>query len=191
MIEENNVNSLKNPMRKEMQKSIDHLQHELTKLRTGRAHASLIEDIPVSCYGDQTMALKGVASISVPEARLLLVQPWDKGLLHNVEKAIKVSGLGLTPTSDGDYIRIRLPDMTTERREELVKILGKKLEECKVDIRNRRKDFNNIIRDAKTKKTISEDFYNRLGDVLQEVTDEFCKQAEDICKKKKEAITTV
>lgn len=189
-LEENNIESLKQPMRLEMEKSIHHLEHELTKIRTGRAHTSLIEDVRVSCY-DQEVTLKSIATIAAPEARLLTIQPWDKNLFPHIEKAILISGLGLTPINSGDFIRIQLPEMSSARRDEMVKLLGKKLEETKVSIRNVRKDFQNVIKDAKAAKTISENFCNRLLDVLQEVTDQYCKQAEVVCKKKSDEITTV
>lgn len=191
MLEENNVESLKRPMLVEMAKPIAHFEHELTKIRTGRAHTSLIEDVQVACYGQQMMSLKAVASIAAPEARLLTVQPWDKGTVASIMKAISDSGLGLTPIQNGDVVRIQLPEMTVTRRDELLKLLGKKLEECKVSIRNVRKEFNNVIKDSKAAKTISENFYNRLLDVLQEVTDQFCKQADALGKKKQDEITTI
>lgn len=190
-LEENNVESLKQPMRIEMNKPIAHFEHELTKLRTGRAHTSLIEDVMVVSYDQQTLPLKALASLSAPEARLLTIQPWDNGVLGAIEKAIQVSGLGFVPINDGKMIRIQIPEMSSSRREELLKVLGKKAEECKVAIRNVRKEFNNIIKDAKASKAISENFYNRLCDVVQEVTDTYCKQVDTLAKKKQDEITTV
>lgn len=190
-LEENNVESLKQPMRLEMNKAIAHLEHEISKLRTGRAHTSLIEDVPVVCYDQQTMPLKAIASIAAPESRLLTIQPWDKGVLGSIEKAIQISGLGLVPINNGEMIRIQIPEMSTSRREELIKVLGKKVEECKISIRNVRKDFNNDIKTAKANRTISENFFNRLNDVLQEVTDTYCKQADSIGKKKHDEIILV
>lgn len=190
-LEENNIESLKQPMRLEMSKAITHLEHEISKLRTGRAHTSLIEDVPVVCYDQQTMPLKAIASIAAPEPRLLTIQAWDKGVLGSIEKAIQISGLGLVPINNGEMIRIQIPEMSTSRRDELVKVLGKKVEECKISIRNVRKDFNNSIKTAKANKTISENFFNRLNDVLQEVTDTFCKQADTIGKKKHDEIMHV
>src|SRR5205823_3084154 len=125
----------------EMQKAIKHLEQELLKVRTGRAHPSLIEDLPIEYY-EQTIALKGLAAIAAPEPRLLTIQPWDVGAIPVIEAAITHSDLGLTPINDGKIIRIQLPFMTATRREELIKLLGKKIEECKVSIRNIRKDFN-------------------------------------------------
>jgi ribosome recycling factor len=190
ILEENNIKSFQNPMEVEMQKAIKHLEHELVKIRTGRAHPSLIEDLPVEYYG-QVMVLKGLAAIAAPESRLLTIQPWDVSAMSAIETAITTSDLGFVPVNDGKIIRIQLPFMTSTRREELTKLLGKKIEECRVSIRNVRKDFNNLIRDAKQDKKISENFFNRLGDVLQTVTDKFCKLAETIGEKKEQELAHV
>ena len=190
-IVENDVKSFQQPMEAEMTKPIEHFERELAKIRSGKAHTSMIEGIMVSCYGQSPTALKNVASLSAPEARLLTIQPWDASVIDDIEKAIKQSDIGITPANDGAVIRLQLPNVSTERRTELVKILHKKLEECKVAIRNVRKDFNNIIRDAKKDKTISENFFSRLSDVLQTVTDKFCERAEQLSKKKESDILAV
>lgn len=190
-LEENNIKSFQEPMEAEMTKAIKHFEKELIKIRTGRAHTSLVEDMPVACYGQAPTPLKGLAAIAVPEGRLITIQPWDTSIIATIEKAIEESDLGLKPINDGKIIRLQLPQMTSARREELIKLLGKKLEECKVGIRNIRKDFNNFIRDAKQDKIISENFYSRLADVLQTVTDKFCANAEQHSEKKKVEITTV
>lgn len=190
-LEENNIKSFQEPMEVEMIKAIKHFEKELVKIRTGRAHTSLVEDLPVSCYGQSPMALKGLAAIAAPEARLVTIQPWDTSIISTIEKAIEDSDLGIKPLNDGKVIRLQLPQMTTARRDELIKLLGKKLEECKVGIRNIRKEFNNFIRDAKQDKSISENFYSRLADVLQTITDKFCANAEQHAEKKKLEITSV
>jgi ribosome recycling factor len=190
-LEENNIKSLQEPMEVEMHKAIKHFEKELVKIRTGRAHTSLIEDMLVSCYGQQASPLKNLAAIAAPEARLLTIQPWDVSIVGDIEKAIAESDLGLTPINDGKIIRLQLPQMTSARREELTKLLGKKLEECKVGIRNIRKEFNNSIRDAKQDKVISENFYSRLTDTLQTITDKFSASAEQQAEKKKVEITTI
>src|SRR5204863_4361658 len=107
-------------------------------------------------------ALKGMAALAAPEANLITIQPWDSHTIGDIEKAINASSLGINPVNDGKLIRLRLPQMSSQRRDELGKILGKKAEEAKVAIRNVRKDFNNLIRDAKAEKTVSENFYTRL-----------------------------
>lgn len=178
-------------MNNEMANTIVHFDRELIKLRTGRAHTSSIEDIPVICYGGSPMPLKSIASLAAPEVRLLTIQPWDTSILDEIEKAILNSDLGLTPHNDGNIIRLQLPEMSTSRREELLKVLGKKLEECKVAIRNVRKEFHNFIRDAKKDKSISENFFNRLNDTLQKITDTFIEKADQMSKKKVEELTTI
>lgn len=169
----------------EMIKSIKHFEHELVSLRTGRAHPSMVEDIKVSCYGGETeMPLKSLASISTPEARLIVIQPWDQGVVPDIERAVTESELGATPQNDGNLIRIILPEMSSARREELQKVLSKKLEECRVSIRSVRKNLQNLVRDTQKKKEISEDFAKRLNDLLQKTTDKFIKQAEEMSTKK-------
>lgn len=191
ILEENNIKSFQNPMEEEAQQSIKHFERELAKIRTGRAHTSLIEDLMVACYGGQAVPLKSLASIAAPESRLLTIQPWDSSVIPAIESAINSSDLGLTPLNDGSLIRLQLPQMTSARREELLKILHKKLEECKIGIRNTRKEFNNILKEAKQQKKISENFFNRLEDVLQQVTEKFYKIAEEHSTKKEKDIVTV
>lgn len=175
----------------EMTKPIKHFETELLKLRTGRAHTSLVEDIAVSCYGGTTFVpLKQLASLAAPDARLITIQPWDASIIGDIERALTSSDLGLRPVNDGAIIKIVLPEMSTSRRDELVKILHKKLEECRVSIRNIRKDFQNLIRDGKKDKKISEDFHNRLIDVLQKTTDAFIEVAEKLGAKKEQEITS-
>ncbi len=187
---ENDIKSLQSPMETEMQKVIEHLEKEILKIRTGRAHSSLVEDVLVAAYGDNPVPLKSIAVIAAPEARLITIQPWDKNCLDPIIKAIHTAQLGLTPMSDGEFIRIRLPEMSSHRRAELVKTLGKMVEESKVAVRNIRKDFNNMIRDAKRDKTISENFHNRLMDVLQKVTDTFIDKIDAVNKRKESEITS-
>lgn len=188
---ENEIDSLQAPMKEEMAKSIEHFERELIKIRTGRAHTALIEDVPVSCYEQAPAPLKNLATLAAPDARLLTVQPWDANIIADIEKALIASPLGITPINDGTIIRIQLPEMSSSRRDELVKALGKRLEECKVAIRNTRKDFHNLIRDAKRDSAISENFHNRLNDVLKKVTDSFVEQAEKMSDRKKVELTTI
>ena len=188
---ENDVKGFQNPLEAEMNKALRHFESELLKIRTGRAHTSLIEDIRVSTYGGNPMPLRQIATVSAPEARLLAVQPWDNGVLDDIEKALRASELGLNPVNDGTLIRITLPEMSTNRREELIKLLGKKLEECRIAIRNVRKEFNNLLRDAKKDKKISENFFSRLSDALQSSTDKLIESAESLADKKEKEIKTV
>lgn len=169
----------------EMTKCIKHFEQELLSIRTGRAHPSMVEDIKVSCYGGETeLPLKSLATISTPEARLIIIQPWDQSTTSEIEKSLSESELGVTPQNDGNVIRVILPEMSSSRREELKKVLGKKLEDCRVSIRNVRKHYHNFIRDTQKAKEISEDFSKRLNDLLQKTTDKFIKQAEDLSAKK-------
>jgi len=187
-IEENNTKTFETALDTEMINSIKHFEGELIKIRTGRANTAMIEDIKVACYGQAPMPLKTLAVLGAPDSRLLTIQPWDASIIQDIEKAISESGLGLAPENDGKIIRLRLPEMSTSRREELVKILHKRLEECKISIRNIRKIFNNIVRDHKKDKKISEDFSHRLDDSLKKITDKFTDKAEQLCVKKEQEI---
>lgn len=183
ILEENNPKKLEVPCKDEMSKAITHFEKELTAVRTGKAHTSLVEDLKVECYGS-SMKLKEVASIAAPDSNIITIQPYDQSVTSDIEKAITTSHLGVNPQVDGHIIRITLPQMTSARRDELVKVVGKKSEDAKVAIRNVRKDMLNIIRDNKKSKTISEDFEKRLMKLLQELTDKFVAQIVDLSNKK-------
>ena len=159
---ENDIKSFQNPMEAEMQKVIKFFDGELVKIRTGRAHTSLVEDIPFVGYTGQTMTIKQAAVISAPESRLIVIQPWDPSVIEGIKKGITNSDVGLTPVNDGKIIRLQLPEMSTSRRDDLIKVLGKKANEAKDRVRKVRKDFNNLLRDAKKDKKISENFFSRL-----------------------------
>ncbi len=167
----------------DMQKHIQHFEKELQKIRTGRAHTSIIEDIKVFAYGSM-MPLKDLASLAAPDVQLLTVQPWDTSIIPEIEKAIQTSDLGVTPTTDGPIIRIVLPKMSSSRRDELTKVLSKRLEECKISLRNVRKDVHTAIRDAEKDKKVSEDYSKRLQDLLQKITDKVTTAAESMASKK-------
>ena len=188
---ENDTKSFEQAMKAHMQSAIKHFEGELIKIRTGRAHTSLIEDIQVVAYGGSTMPLKQIAALTAADVRLLTIQPWDASIIDDIERALKASDIGIKPINDGKIIKLVLPEMSTERRDQLIKILHKKLEECRVAIRNVRKEFNNQIRDAKKDKSISENFFNRLGDCLQKVTDTFIAQANQMAEKKEKEVHTV
>ncbi|QQR49238.1 ribosome recycling factor [bacterium] len=169
---EGDSKSVENLVKQEMDKPLKHFEKELTSIRTGRASTKLIEDLKVESYG-QYMSLKDIATLAAPDSRLLTIQPWDSSNMSAIEKALSASDLGVQPANDGSIIRIQLPQMSSARRDELVKLLGKKTEECRIGIRNVRKDFHNEIRDAEKKKIISEDFAKRLSTLLQKITDDF------------------
>jgi ribosome recycling factor len=174
----------------EMDKPLKHFEKELSKINTGRANPALIDHLKVIAYGGP-MALRDIAAISAPEIQLLVIQPWDKAIIPDIEKAITASDLGLTPLNDGNLIRIQLPRMTSTRRDEFVKLVHKKLEECKVALRGVRKEFHGLIRDTEKNKKISEDYSKRLQDLLQKITDKFIEQADKISMKKETEIKSL
>lgn len=188
---ENDPKPFEQAMNTEMDKAIKHYDGEIIKIRTGRAHTSMIEDIQVSCYDAPPIPLKSLAALAAPEVRLLTIQPWDPGIIDDIERAIQASDLGVSPVNDGRIIRLRLPEVSSERREELIKILHKKAEECRISIRNVRKEFHNFIRDAKRDKTISENFFNRLSEILQEITNKFISKVDGMTEKKEKEIRMV
>jgi len=174
-------------MRQEMGKTVDSLDREFKKMRTGRASTSILEGIKVECYGTQ-MRLNQIASLSSPESRLLTIQPWDQSIMENIEKSILKSQLGLTPTNDGKLIRISIPPLTEERRKELAKMAKKMAEESKVSIRNHRRDANEMLKELKNEGEISEDEMFTYLDRVQEITDEFIKKIDGIRKEKENEI---
>lgn len=160
---------------------------EIVSLRTGRATPALVEDIMVECYGVKT-PLKHIASISTPDARSLVVQPWDKGALEAIGKAIETSSLNLAPIADGDHIRLSLPQMTQERRKDLLKILGAKVEEARVRARRARDEAWKDVQQSEKDKTISEDEKFRAKDELQKKMDGFNTELENVREKKEKEI---
>jgi ribosome recycling factor len=180
---EGDTKSFESLLKEHMDKPLKHYDKELAAIRTGRASIAILENIKVEAYG-QVMGLRELATLSAPDARLLTVQPWDKTIIAEIEKAITVSDIGAAPVNDGTIIRIQLPQMSASRREELVKLLGKKTEECKVSVRNIRKDFHNEVRDADKMHIISEDFAEKLSVLMQKVTDGFIEKIDQIHNKK-------
>jgi len=173
-----------------MQEPIKHFEKDLVGIRTGRASTKLIEEVKVECYG-QMMNLRDVATLGAPDARLLTVQPWDKSMLGAIEKGLLASDVGITPQNDGQMIRLALPPMSSDRREELVKILNKKTEEARVGIRGVRKDAQNLVKTAEKDGDLSEDFAKRLADSLQKVTDNSIKIVDELSAKKATDIRAV
>jgi ribosome recycling factor len=173
-----------------MQKAIDALKQDLNSIRAGRASSALLERITVDYYGTPT-PINQVASVTVPEARLLVIQPWDKKLLTDIEKAIQKSDLGINPNNDGQVIRLVIPPMSEDRRRDLVKMLHKKLDEHKVAIRNIRRDVQDKLRDREKKKEVSEDELKRNIDRLQKLTDKNIEEMDKIGKSKELEILEV
>jgi len=160
-----------------MQKALENLEQEYRRLRTGRASVALVDGIRVEYYGTPT-PLSQLATLTVPEPRTIMIQPWDQSVIGEVEKAILKSELGLTPSNDGKIIRISIPPLTQDRRKELVKVIKKKAEEAKVAMRNIRRDANEMLKDLKKEKTISEDEQFKGQDETQRITDEFIKKVD-------------
>lgn len=173
-----------------MNKAIDAYRKDLATLRAGRANPSLLEKIMVDYYNVPT-PINQMANISAPEARLLVIQPWDKSVIAEIEKAIQKSDLGLTPSNDGTVIRISIPQLTEERRKELVKVVKKKAEEAKVVIRNLRRDANDEIKLYEKEGEISEDDSRKSQEKIQEITDKFIKQVDEIMNNKETEIMEV
>ena len=190
-IEEMNIKAFENSIKPEMDGALKHFEKDITAIRTGKAQSSLVEDLKVECYGTSFSNLKDIASIATPNTSLITIQPWDTGLVAAIEKALLNSQLGVTPQTDGNLIRVELPKMSVERREELIKLLGKKLETAKVSIRNIRKDIQNLIRDKEKSKAVSEDFVKRLNKALQDITDNFTNLIDAAAAKKKTEISSI
>lgn len=173
-----------------MEKAIDSLRRELATIRAGRANPSLLDKVFVDYYGAQT-PINQLAGINVPEARLLVIQPYDKTVLGNIEKAIQKADLGLTPTNDGNVIRIAIPALTEERRNELVKIIKKMAEEGKVAVRNIRRDANDDLKKMEKNGDITEDDLRRLTEDVQKETDSHISKIDSIIENKEKEIMEV
>lgn len=173
-----------------MNKVIAAFQREMGTLRAGRANPSLLDRIEVDYYGTLT-PLNQLAGVSAPEPRLLIIQPWDKNAMAEIEKAILKSDLGLTPNNDGNVIRLAIPQLTEERRKELVRYVRKKSEESKVSIRNIRRDANDSIKQLEKSSEISEDEQRRAQDSVQELTDEKIKEIDAVSELKEKEMMEV
>ena len=172
-----------------MQKSYNNLLEEYTTIRAGRANPHVLDKVVVDYYGSPT-PLQQVANISVPEARMIQIQPWESSLLKDIEKAILVADLGLNPTNDGKVIRLVFPELTEERRKELVKDVKKKGEAAKVAVRNIRRDANDAYKKL-AKQDVSEDEIKELEDKIQKLTDKFVKNIDKAVEEKSKEILTV
>jgi len=173
-----------------MDNAIAAFGRELGKIRTGRASLSILDGIRVDYYG-QTTPLNQVASLSVPESRLIVIQPWEKKMCGEIEKAIMKSELGLTPTNDGKVVRIAFPPLTEERRVELVKIVKRMAEEAKVSVRNARRDANEMLKDLEKEKDISQDEMHKHLDDVQKSTDSHVEKVDEIASRKEKEVMEV
>ncbi|BDA77857.1 ribosome-recycling factor [Leptospira kobayashii] len=181
------VDEIIKSMQAKMDKTIDALKKDFVAIRTGKANPLMVEDVRVDYYGTST-PLNQLGKISVPEPRMIVITPFEKSVLKDIEKAILASGLGLTPNNDGIGIRINIPELTGERRKELVKVLKQKTEEKKVAIRNLRRDAND---DLKKKTELSQDELKGHTDKIQKITDSYIAKIADLEKEKEKEITTV
>jgi ribosome recycling factor len=173
-----------------MSKALEALQRELATVRTGRANPSVLDRVSVESYGS-AMPLNQVATISVPDANSIIVQPWDKSIIESIEKAILAANIGLTPNSDGTIIRISVPKLTEERRMELVKLIKKMVEEGKVSIRRVRGDANKQAEKAKNDSEVSEDEAYRATEKIQEFTNSYCERMDDLGTEKEAEILEI
>lgn len=181
------IESIYEETRERMGKSVNTLKSEFKKVRTGRASLALLDGIRVDYYGTLT-PLNQMASLAVPESRLITIQPWDLSVIKEIEKAILKSDLGLTPSNDGKIIRIAIPPLTEDRRKELVKIANKISEEYKVAVRNIRRDSNETLKGFKKDGDISEDEAFKAQDQIQKITDEFIRRIEEVYQEKEKEI---
>jgi ribosome recycling factor len=184
------IDDVFNDSKDRMTKAVDALRRELATIRTGRAHPGLVEHLRVEYYGVPT-PLNQLATISVPDPRLLTIQPWDRQAMGAIEKAILKSDLSLTPTNDGTIIRLSIPQLTEERRRELAKVVRKKVEEGRVEVRNIRRDAHEELRRLQREKLISEDDQYRGQEKLQKLTDEFVQQVERLGEEKEAELLAV
>nr|WP_285853495.1 ribosome recycling factor [Bacillus safensis] len=173
-----------------MEKAVQAYGRELATVRAGRANASLLDKVTVDYYGAQT-PLNQIASITVPEARMLIITPYDKTAIGDIEKAIQKSDLGITPTSDGNVIRIAIPALTEERRKELVKVVKKYSEEAKVAVRNVRRDANDDLKKLEKNGEITEDELRSSTEDVQKLTDEYVAKIDEVTKDKEKEIMEV
>ena len=181
------LDSIYEETRDSMAKALTSLTNELNRVRTGRASLNLLDGIRVDYYGTPT-PLNQMATLAVPESRLITIQPWDASVIKDVEKALLKSDLGLTPSNDGKIIRIAIPPLTEERRKALVKVVHKICEEHKIGVRNTRRDSNDLVKSLKKDGEIAEDDAFRAQDEIQKITDEFIKRIDDQYSEKEKEI---
>jgi len=184
------IKSLHKETKEKMDMAIEAISHEFGSIRTGRASASILDGIKVDYYNTLT-PLNQMATISVPEPRLIVIQPWDPSVLANMEKAILKSDLGLNPSNDGKVIRLAIPMLTEERRKQLVKVVKNMAEECRISIRNTRRDSNEKLKKMEKDKDITEDDYHNGLKEIQTLTDDFISKVDELLSKKEKEIMEV
>lgn len=170
--------------------ALEHLRETLLAIRTGRAHPALVEDIMVDYYGTMT-PIKSMGTVVIPEARQILITPWDKSALAAIEKGILASSLGVTPQNDGDAIRLNLPELTKQRRIDLCKIVNKEAEDTRISVRNGRRDANDSLKKMEKSGDISEDDLKKYLEKVQEITDTFIKKIDEMAATKEKEVMEV
>lgn len=173
-----------------MTKAVESAQHDYTTIRTGRANPALLDRVNVEYYGS-TMPVNQIATISIPEPRLIVIAPWDKNAIPHIERAIIKSDIGITPNSDGNVVRLQIPHLTEERRKEFIKILHKKAEEHRVSIRNIRRDANEDLKRQEKAGEVSEDDLRRAQDQIQKLTDKYIEQVDKLTQAKEAELMEV
>ncbi len=184
------IKEVKSAAEEKMKKTMDVLKKELQTLKAGRANPSILDKITVDYYGSPT-ALANVATITTPDPRMITIQPWEKSLIKDIEKAIQKSDLGMNPTNDGTVIRLVVPELTEETRKNLVKVVKKHGEEAKVAIRSIRRDYNEKLKAIKKEGSHSEDELKKTEDEIQKLTDSYVKEADKIVEAKEKEIMSV
>ena len=184
------IDAVKDEAKEKMGKSINSMKSELKKIRTGRASLSLLDDIKVEYYGTMT-PLNQLATLSVPESRLITIQPWEKSIISDIERAIAKSDLGLNPSNDGQIIRVPIPALSGERREELVRLVRSEAEDHKIALRNSRRDARDIVEELEKESEITEDQMHRLFDNIDELIERYSSRIEKITEEKEEEIREV
>ena len=184
------INDIKQDSEKRMKKAVDSLEHEMTKIRTGRANASLLDHVQVDYYGNAS-PLNQVASVTTSDSRTLLVTPWEKSMVSAVEKAILNSGLGLNPSTAGNAVRVPMPPLTEERRKEMIRVVRAEAEQGRVTIRNIRRDANNHLKDLVKSKDISEDDERRGSEAIQKLTDKYIAEIEAVLQLKEKDLIEI
>lgn len=172
-----------NQRKKEFDGVFEHVKNEVATIRTGRAHSSMVEDLVVDYMGSK-LKIKELASITTPEPRILYIQPWDKGALQPIEKSIKDSSLGLNPAVDSSGVRLTVPSLTEDRRKEFIRLLGQKLEEARIKMRQIREDILKKVQNEVREKTAREDDLRNAKDDLQKIMDDYSKKLDELSKKK-------
>lgn len=184
------INDIKQDAEKRMKKAVEALQHDMSKIRTGRANASLLDHVQVDYYGSIT-PLNQLANVTSSDSRTLLVTPWEKSMVAAIEKAILTSDLGLNPATAGSAIRVPMPALTEERRKEMIRIVRAEAEQGRVSVRNARRDANNHLKDLVKDKAIAEDDERRANDLIQKLTDKYVAEIDQVLAQKEKDLMEV